>query len=332
MSTPASVLSQRDATFAGCATKIEWPTVALGTVIVGLYVIVTLSHDRLPTVVLVAALGLLAGWWSGFQHELIHGHPFPSDGVNEAIGSFAMTFWIPYRVYRQLHLRHHLGEALTDPTEDPESFYCDQDRWRDSSRLVRAVMWTNRTFVGRLVIGPPISVARFLGSELGKVARGEDSSRRDWCIHAFWVAVTGTWAFGIAGVPVWAYLLGTMWVGTSVIQIRSFAEHLYQPANENRTAFVDGVFPFGILFLFNNMHHAHHARPSVPWYQLPRLADHLGSREAAERGAGYYRGYRDVVRRYAVKPFCVPVHPATADGASLLAARYTPVTGSVGAG
>lgn len=329
MSTTAASLPRSDTTFKGRATSVEWPTVAIGIVILGLYAAVTLAHNRLPAIVVVATLGVISGWWSSFQHELIHGHPFPSERANEMLGGFAMSLWIPFGVFKSQHLRHHRGTLLTDPFEDPESFYCGEDRWRQANRLVRSVMWCNRTFVGRMIIGPPISLAAFFNGEAKLLRAGDRETWRDWSRHAVWVTLTAGWAFGIAGVPVWQYVLGTVWVGTSVILIRSFAEHLWQSDPGERTAFVDGFFPFGLLFLFNNMHHAHHARPTVPWYQVPRLADHLGSREAAGASAGYYKGYREILRLYGLKPFSVPVYPPTSDGTALLAARYHPVSGTV---
>lgn len=329
MSTTAESLARIDTTFKGRATSTEWPTVAIGVVILGLYVAVTLGHRSLPAIVVVAALGAISGWWSSFQHELVHGHPFPSERANEILGGFAMSLWIPFGVFKSLHLRHHRGAALTDPFDDPESFYYGQDRWRRANPLVRSVMWCNRTFAGRMIVGPPIALAAFFGSETKRLRSGDRVARRDWSRHGVWVAITAGWAFGVAGVPVWQYILGAVWIGTSVILIRSFAEHLWQPDPDARTAFVDGFFPFGLLFLFNNMHHAHHARPTVPWYQIPRLAKQLGSRAAAHSSAGYYRGYRDLIRLYGARPFCVPVHPATPDGAALLSARPRSASGSV---
>lgn len=332
MSNKVGTLPHRDATFSGRATSVEWPTVALGVLILALYGAVTLGHRHLPAFALIVALAVISGWWSSFQHEVIHGHPFRSERVNEAVGSFAMSLWIPFRVYKSQHLRHHRDTLLTDPFEDPESFYCDAERWHRANVIVRSVMWANRTFVGRMIIGPPISLVRFLGSEGRRLRRREGTAWRDWSAHLVWFAITCVWAFGIAGVPVWEYVVGSVWFGTSVIQIRSFAEHLWQPESSARTAFVDGFFPFGLLFLFNNMHNTHHARPTVPWYQLPRLADHLGSRAAAGAGAGYYKGYRDVIKLYGVKPFCVPVHPSTPAGSALLVARYGTAPGTVSPG
>jgi fatty acid desaturase len=327
--TAASLPPSEQTTFSGRATSIEWPTVALGGVILGLYLALTLNHRHVPTAILIVLLGVISGWWSSFQHELIHGHPFRSNRANELFGSFAMDLWIPFRVYKGLHLRHHQGASLTDPFDDPESFYRDSTQWNRANRLVRGVWWCNRTFVGRMVIGPPTAFVGFFRNEFRRLLRNESSARREWAVHAPWFAIAAFWAFGIARVPVWQYVVGTVWVGTAVIQIRSFAEHVWRPDNDDRTAFVDGYFPFGLLFLFNNMHNAHHARPSVPWYQLPRLAKHLGSRADAATGAGYYRGYRDVIKRYAFTPFSVPVYPPSDDGVALDAARLPQTTGAV---
>lgn len=312
--------AQASATFRGRATSIEWPTAVLGVVIVGCYAGITLEHRDLPVVVFVALLAIVTAWWSSFQHELLHGHPFPNGHVNDAIGSLTLSLWVPYRVYKATHLRHHRDQFLTDPFEDPESFYCDPDRWRRASSPVRALMWVNRTFLGRMVIGPGVAIGRFLSVEVRRIVGREESAWRDWLVHCLSIAVTLAWAFGVAKVPAVPYLLGTMWFGTAVMLVRSFAEHLWRPEGLTRSAFVEGRFPFGLLFLFNNMHHAHHARPTVPWYELPRLADHLGSRDAARDGAGYYRGYREVVARFGLRPFCVPVDPATPEGQAMLAA------------
>jgi fatty acid desaturase len=64
-----------------------------------------------------------------------------------------------------------------------------------------------------------------------------------------------------------------------------------------------------LLFLNNNLHHTHHARPGAPWYRLPSLARTLRSAEVAAVGAGRYRSYTDVVRRHFARPLDGPVHP-----------------------
>jgi fatty acid desaturase len=65
-----------------------------------------------------------------------------------------------------------------------------------------------------------------------------------------------------------------------------------------------------MLFLNNNLHHTHHAHPTVPWYELRALHERTDGDSSAEAGAGLYRGYREIVRRYAVRPFGHPLDAA----------------------
>ena len=113
--------------------------------------------------------------------------------------------------------------------------------------------------------------------------------------------------------------------------LRSFAEHRAVDG-ETRSAVVRSNVVFSLLYLNNNLHHTHHARPRLAWYSLPRARDELGSDEIAARGAGSYRGYADIARRYLLRPID---HPAMAPiaapppiaGASVRrrSARLTPV-------
>ena len=34
-----------------------------------------------------------------------------------------LTLWLPYERYRHTHHVHHIDARLTDPLDDPESFY-----------------------------------------------------------------------------------------------------------------------------------------------------------------------------------------------------------------
>jgi fatty acid desaturase len=63
----------------------------------------------------------------------------------------------------------------------------------------------------------------------------------------------------------------------------------------------------GLLFLNNNLHHAHHARPGLAWYRLPGASKETGAEALAESGAGLYRGYWELARRHAFRPID---HPA----------------------
>jgi fatty acid desaturase len=311
-----------DLRFVGRSTGVEWLTVGLGLVMVGAYLAVTFSHGRVPAAVTIVALAFVMAWWSSFQHELIHGHPFANQRVNDAIGNVPLLLWLPYGAYKSTHLKHHRDPMLTDPFEDPESYYVDAQRWEHSSSAARALLWCNRTIGWRLIMNPIFSMVRFTLHQLRLLAAGDRHARKTWAAHVPAALVVSLYAFGVAGVPAWQYGLG-VWGGTSLLRMRSFAEHRWMPDGRSRTAFVEGVFPFGLLFLFNNYHSAHHARPNVPWYQYRALARELDSRTVAQSGAGYYRGYREVFRQYLVQPFDIPVHPNTEAGRAILESRMT---------
>jgi fatty acid desaturase len=299
----------------------EWPTVALGAVVLVGYLLVTWFHRSIPTPLFVFGLAWLTAWWSSFQHELLHGHPFRSAALNDRIGLVSFALWIPFDLYKELHLRHHRNEWLTDPFEDPESYYRSGPEWAAMPAWRQRMWWINRTLLGRLAIGPWLSIGGFLASSARNVVADVSRARRAWIRHVVVLVPVLLWVFGVCGVPVWQYLLGGVWMATSLMKLRSFAEHCWEPGDLSRTAMVHAELPFGMLYLNNNLHHTHHAQPGVAWYRLPALAAELGSDAIAAPGAGVYRGYRDVARRYLVQPLCLPVHPAAPEAAFLVAAR-----------
>ena len=69
------------------------------------------------------ALPVLAAFHTSLQHETIHGHPTPFHGLNELLVSLPLGAVFPFRRYRDLHLKHHNDMNLTDPYEDPESYF-----------------------------------------------------------------------------------------------------------------------------------------------------------------------------------------------------------------
>ena len=114
-----------------------------------------------------------------------------------------------------------------------------------------------------------------------------------------------------SGLDVWVYVLGAAWFGWSISLMRSFAEHRFVDGG-TQSAVVRAGPALSLLFLNNNLHLSHHARPGVPWYQLPALHKRLEADALAATGAGLYTSYLDVARRFAVRPFAQPVHPRLA--------------------
>lgn len=290
-------------------STIEGPTIGLAVFIYGGWALLTLFHARLPTA-LTALLGAwLIAWHSSLQHELLHGHPTSWSRVNHAIGFVPLSLWLPYSIYRTSHLAHHRAETLTDPLNDPESYYWTTQDWMSLSPLGRRLVRWQTTLAGRLTLGPAWSVGRLFARELG---HGRENARRTiavWSAHLVGCAAVLTWIVGVCKMSPCFYLFGIVYPGTSLSLIRSFGEHRAAGAASERTAIVENATILGLLFLFNNLHVVHHQRPDLPWYRIPGW--YRKHREAliAENGGRVYDGYFEIARRFLFKPHDAPVHP-----------------------
>jgi len=265
-----------------------------------------LLHESIPWPVQFAGLVLLGGLWMSLGHELLHGHPTRWDWVNTAIGSIPLSLWLPYGRYKALHIKHHLSD-LTDPEDDPESFYVPPPSWHQASPWRRRYFLFLRTVPGRLTVGVARGVLRFWRREIRLV--GEGGVVGPWASHLAACVLLGWWLFGIVGFNPLVYVLGFCLGGASCTQLRSFVEHA-AVAEGTRSAVVKASPPMALLYLNNNLHHTHHAVPQLAWYKIPALHREIGADEIADRGAGLYAGgYLQVARTYFFRPFCQPDHP-----------------------
>ncbi|HTR12149.1 MAG TPA: fatty acid desaturase [Roseiarcus sp.] len=288
--------------------KVEWPTVALAIVIYGLWFAATFFwrdlHSALP------ALGAwIIAWQMNLQHETIHGHPTQSRLVNEAIGVWPLALWLPYATFRTTHLRHHQDANLTDPFEDPESYYWTEAGWRDLGPTGRKLVRFQSTLLGRMLFGPAWMMSRSIRDELRDGWAGKPAARATLFWHLIQCAPVMIWVMGVCGMPLWLYVAAFVYPGMSLAMVRSFAEHRAAPEAERRTAIVEDARLLGPLFLFNNLHVAHHVRGRIPWYLLPKFYRLNRAALIARNGGLVYRSYLDVARRYLLSPHDAPVHP-----------------------
>jgi fatty acid desaturase len=285
---------------------MEWPTLAVASAIaVGLAATLAL-HERLPTVAEIAVLGVLAAWYGSLQHEVIHGHPTPWPRVNTALAIAPLGIVVPCRQYRAQHIVHHETADLTDPDGDPESWYVTPEAWASAGLVRRGYLTATRTLLGRLVIGPLVVAARWagLGMRHARTAAGAlHVAGHVAAVAVVLVVVRST------GMSLWTYVIGVVWVGGALTLLRSFAEHRMTDAGPRSAIVRSGRF-FSLLYLNNNLHHTHHVRPGVPWFELPRADAELGADEAVAAGAGVYAGYGEIARRFLLHPFDTPVHPS----------------------
>jgi len=284
--------------------RLEWPTLVVALTIYVGFLLGTFFFTGLPLFVSAPLLSILVCWYGSLQHETIHGHPTPFRQFNGMLGSLPLSLWIPYTVYRETHLRHHRhgGRRLTQVAYDPESFYLPTGELSRFGQLRRWVYRANCTLAGRLILGPVLAVALFWSGEFRRVRSGDRRRMRIWARHAVSVGFVLVWVVGVCHIPLWVYLALVVYPSISLNHIRSFAEHVADNDPRLRTRVVEAHPFWSLLFLNNNLHIAHHAKPKLAWFQLPHLWKQMRV-PALERGLVFAGGYREVMRRYLVRPY-----------------------------
>lgn len=292
---------------------MEWPTLGLAATIYLSWLLLTAGHEVMPGWLLFILGGLVSGWHASFQHEATHGHPTPSRAFNSLLAGLPLLIWLPYRLFEREHRRHHANPALTDPLEDPESFYVLERDWRRMNRVRRGLLLVNNTLAGRLTLGPVLVVASLLWRQAWLIGRGDRVAGLDWGFHGAGLAMVFGWLVLVADFPIWLYLLCFVYPGTALLLLRSFIEHRPHEEAPGRTVIVEAGRAFSLLFLNNNLHAVHHEYPAIPWYRLPSA--YRARREAVLRAnAGFvFTGYGEIARRYLFRVKDHPVHPTRRD-------------------
>jgi fatty acid desaturase len=288
--------------------EAEWPTLALigATYAVwGTGTTVAFQASALLGIILTA---LAIVQFSSLQHEVLHGHPFRNPHLNEALVFAGLTLFIPYRRFRDTHLQHHRDERLTDPYDDPESNYLDPAVWARMPRWLKGVLRANNTLLGRIVLGPVVSVVAFLHGDVQAVRAGDRAVARAWVLHAAGLVPVAMWLWLVPGMGAGAYLAAA-YAAFGILKIRTFLEHRAHEKARGRTVIVEDRGPLAFLFLNNNLHVVHHARPGVPWYRLPALYRDRRD-DWLRRNEGYlYRSYAEVFRRHLLRAKDPVPHP-----------------------
>jgi fatty acid desaturase len=295
--------------------EIEIPTLALAVTIYGGWLALTWSWSLLPVWLWLPAAAWLLAWHNSLQHEAVHGHPTGRPLADAIIAGIPLGLWLPFPIYRASHLAHHGTAFLTDPLDDPESYYVDGAAWRRMSRPRRWVLAAMQTVAGRLVLGPPVVVARLFAAETRLLARGDRARLRTWAVHALASAAVMAWVVGVCSIPAWLYLVGFVYPGLALTLLRSFIEH--RPAGEQvaRSALVEAGPVMSLLYLNNNLHALHHAAPQIAWYRLPSVYRECRAALLRRNGGFRYRGYLQVVRRFGLRTKDAPVAPSAREAA-----------------
>ena len=292
--------------------EIEWPTLALLISVHGSWAAILITAGTLVPLVAAIALVPVLVLQSSLMHEVIHGHPFRSRRLSEACVALPLGLAVPYARFRDLHLAHHHDPNLTDPYDDPESNYLDPARWRRLGPAARAVRRINNTLLGRMAVGPVLSLADLWGRDGAAILRGDRGLLADYAAHGAGAALVLA-AVLASPLPLPAYL-AACYGALSILKIRTFLEHRAHHAPRARTVVIEDRGPLALLFLNNNFHAVHHARPALPWYRLP--AAYAAERaDILRRNEGYrYRSYWPVIRDYLIRAKDPVAHPLWTGG------------------
>jgi fatty acid desaturase len=277
--------------------KIEWPTVLL---IAAVYLTVgTLVwfHAVLPWWVIMPIGSYAACLHSSLQHEVLHGHPTRSRVANEILVFLAPHLWMPYGRYRDTHLAHHNDVNLTCPQLDPESYYVLPEKWDAMAGGKRILFKLNNTLFGRMLIGPTVGLLQFWPTEIMLIVRGRRNTIGCWGQYFVSVAVVIAYVKW-CGMPLWQYVLLIAYPAISLALVRSFCEHQAAENIGERTIVVEASWFWSLLFLNNNLHIAHHARPNLPWYKLPDYYQAERTNFLVKNNNYVMRGYSEIFGRY----------------------------------
>jgi fatty acid desaturase len=289
--------------------SVEVPTLLLVFTVYTGWLCVTFAFGKMPLAFVIPVAVLLLTLHGSLQHEIVHGHPTRWFDFNRALGMVPLSLWMPYERYRYTHRVHHNDERLTDPLDDPESYYWTPDEWARVTPLTRMFLRTEQTLAGRVVLGCLWRIVRFLRAEFLGIARNERDLRAIWIEHLLWCIPVVLWLQFVCHIPLWLYLVAIVVPANGIQLIRSFAEHRALPTTRERIAIVEDSWILGPLFLFNNLHSLHHEAPSIPWYQYIGRYRLIRERLLLENGGLVYSTYFDVARRYMFRPHDVHPHP-----------------------
>lgn len=277
--------------------KIEWPTIAL---IVAVYLVLgslVWFHASLPWWLIFVVGAYSACLQSSLQHEVLHGHPTRNRFINQALVFIVPHLWLPYGRYRDTHLAHHNDAHLTCPQQDPESYYMVPEEWNAMPGTKRVLYQFNNTLFGRMLIGPAVGVIRFWSDEFLQMLRGRRDIVKCWAL--FFISISLVLSYVVwCGMPIWQYVVLIAYPAISLALVRSFCEHQAAEEIGPRTIVVEASGFWSLLFLNNNLHIAHHDRPSLPWYKLPEF--YKAQRDVfLIRNQNYImHGYGEIFRRY----------------------------------
>jgi len=287
------------------------PTLGLIIVNYCLWLWLVLWSDGLPAFAWIVLFALSITLFMSITHEVAHKHPTRSPWINRLLILFPLGWVFPYERFRDTHIQHHQTDELTDPFDDPESWYYTSSSFQAMNRLFRAVLTFNNTLLGRMLIGPIISLSRFYAQEAQQIVTNKRLRKYllgVWILHLILCLCIVLFLIYYSQIPVSWFVAGS-YLGLSVLLIRTYLEHQAVENHGERTVIIEKCCPLAFLFLFNNLHAVHHKHPGIPWYKLPETY-RLQRREFIDLNNHYvYASYGEIFRKYFLTPKERIAHP-----------------------
>ncbi|MBX2878290.1 MAG: fatty acid desaturase [Granulosicoccus sp.] len=292
----------------------EWPTLLVLAACYTLWLLSLILHGSLGPVSIVVAIVVAiycVTLFSSLQHEMLHGHPTRNPTFNELLVFPALNLFIPYRRFRHLHLRHHRDKLLTDPYEDPETWYLSSTQWQQSNRWMKRLLAINNTLAGRMIIGPALSLTAFYRQDYKLIRQGRRHIALAWFYHAVGV-ITVFFILHQVQIPIWYYVVAIAYPAMSLLMLRTFIEHRAAQHSDHQTAVVESGWLMSLLFLNNNLHAVHHRYPGESWFRLPERWNKERLSVLATNGHYYFSdGYLGICKRWLFRrkePIAHPFH------------------------
>src|SRR3984957_18805032 len=257
--------------------QVDGPTWLGALVLYGSWILLVWFNALLPWWVILPVGAYLIAWHFSLQHEAIHSFRGVPPWLRFAVVFPPLGLWFPYPLYRKSHSTHHRDVNLTIPGVDTESYYVLQKDWARMGTLRRRFLMFNQTMAGRLLVGPLLRLWTLVVKETRRVRQGDYSHLPHWGAHFLAVGFLFWFISAVCGFPWGQYCLLLPPPGLSLGLLRAFPEHRAAEDSQERTASVESNAVFCMLYLYNNLHVAHHLKPTMPWYEIPR----------------YYREHRD---------------------------------------
>ena len=173
---------------------------------------------------------------------------------------------------------------------------------------MQKVLDFNNTFLGRFTVGPLVMFVGFAARDMQLMQAGDRKVMRAWVYHTLGIVAVLAWTSGVCGIPPALYLVAA-YLGLSILNLRTFAEHQAHETPGGRTVIVEASPFFGLLFLNNNLHYVHHENPRVPWYDLPALYRSRRGEFLAANESYTFPGYGEMIRRYLFRAKTPVPHP-----------------------